>query len=136
MGTKHPWKELQRQNLELWQKDGPFSDCHMQGSHNQLSNADTIAYTSKILLKGPRYSCLLWEEICFNFYLFHHIHSISTLFCAIDILYTDHDNLTIIFNCSSEGPEFKSQQPHGGSTIICSKKFHCCIKKKYDICLV
>jgi hypothetical protein len=23
-------------------------------------NADTIAYTSKILLKGPRYSCLLW----------------------------------------------------------------------------
>ena len=28
-------------------------------SHNQLPNADTIAYTSKILLKGPRYSCLL-----------------------------------------------------------------------------
>ena len=27
--------------------------------HNQLPNADTIAYTSKILLKGPRYSCLL-----------------------------------------------------------------------------
>ena len=24
--------------------------------HNQLPNADTIAYTSKILLKGPRYS--------------------------------------------------------------------------------
>jgi hypothetical protein len=23
------------------------------------SNADTIAYTSKILLKGPRYSCFL-----------------------------------------------------------------------------
>jgi hypothetical protein len=23
--------------------------------------ADTIAYTSKILLKGPRYSCLLWD---------------------------------------------------------------------------
>jgi hypothetical protein len=23
-------------------------------SHNQLPNADTIAYTSKILLKGPR----------------------------------------------------------------------------------
>jgi hypothetical protein len=30
-------------------------------SHNQLPNADTIAYTSKILLKGPRYSCLLWD---------------------------------------------------------------------------
>ena len=28
-------------------------------SHNQLPNADTIAYTSKILLKGPRYGCLL-----------------------------------------------------------------------------
>ena len=27
-------------------------------SHNQLPNADTIAYTRKILLKGPRYSCL------------------------------------------------------------------------------
>jgi hypothetical protein len=29
--------------------------------HNQLPNADTIAYTSKILLKRPRYSCLLRE---------------------------------------------------------------------------
>jgi hypothetical protein len=28
-------------------------------SHNQLPNADTIAHTSKILLKGPRYSSLL-----------------------------------------------------------------------------
>jgi hypothetical protein len=28
-------------------------------SHNQPPNADTIEYTSKILLKGPRYSCLL-----------------------------------------------------------------------------
>jgi hypothetical protein len=28
-------------------------------SYNLLPNADTIAYTSKILLKGPRYSCLL-----------------------------------------------------------------------------
>jgi hypothetical protein len=26
-------------------------------SHNQPPNADTIAYTSKILLKGPSYSC-------------------------------------------------------------------------------
>ena len=30
-------------------------------SHNQLPNADTIAYTSKMLLKGPRYCCLLWD---------------------------------------------------------------------------
>jgi hypothetical protein len=29
-------------------------------SHNQPPNANTIAYTSKILLKGPWYSCLLW----------------------------------------------------------------------------
>jgi hypothetical protein len=29
-------------------------------SHNQPPNADTITHTSKILLKGPWYSCLLW----------------------------------------------------------------------------
>jgi hypothetical protein len=28
-------------------------------SHNQLPNADTIAYASNIFLKGPRYGCLL-----------------------------------------------------------------------------
>ena len=28
-------------------------------SHNQPPNADTIAHTSKILLKGPRYNSLL-----------------------------------------------------------------------------
>jgi hypothetical protein len=28
-------------------------------SHNQPPNADTIVYASKILLKGPGYSCLL-----------------------------------------------------------------------------
>jgi hypothetical protein len=32
LGTKHPWKELQRQSLELRQKDGPSRDCHIQGS--------------------------------------------------------------------------------------------------------
>jgi hypothetical protein len=26
----------------------------------QQPNADTIAYASKILLKGPWYSCLMW----------------------------------------------------------------------------
>jgi hypothetical protein len=30
--TKHPWKELQRQSLELRQKDEPSRDCHIQGS--------------------------------------------------------------------------------------------------------
>ena len=30
-------------------------------SHNQPPNADTIAHTSKILLKGPWYSCVLWD---------------------------------------------------------------------------
>ena len=29
-------------------------------SHNQPPNPDTIAYASKILLKGPWYSCLIW----------------------------------------------------------------------------
>jgi hypothetical protein len=52
--TKHPWKELQRQSLELRGKDAPSRDCHTQDpSHNQPPNANTIAYTSKILLKGP-----------------------------------------------------------------------------------
>jgi hypothetical protein len=32
LGTKHPWKELQRQSLELRQKDGPSINCHVQGS--------------------------------------------------------------------------------------------------------
>jgi hypothetical protein len=32
-------------------------------SHNQPPNADTIAYTSKILLKGPRYKLSL-VRIC------------------------------------------------------------------------
>jgi hypothetical protein len=32
LGTKHPWKELQRQSLELRQKDGPSRDCHIQVS--------------------------------------------------------------------------------------------------------
>jgi hypothetical protein len=32
-------------------------------SHNQLPNADTIACTTKILLKGPRYGCLLCDYV-------------------------------------------------------------------------
>jgi hypothetical protein len=54
LGTKHPWEELQRQSLELRRKDGPSRDCHIQDpSRNQPPNTDTIAYTIKILLKGP-----------------------------------------------------------------------------------
>ena len=32
LGTKYPWKELQRQSLEMRQKDGSSSDCHIQRS--------------------------------------------------------------------------------------------------------
>jgi hypothetical protein len=32
IGNNHAWKELQRQSLELRQKDGPSRDCHIQGS--------------------------------------------------------------------------------------------------------
>jgi hypothetical protein len=32
IGNNHPWKELQRQSLELRQKDGPSRDCHIQRS--------------------------------------------------------------------------------------------------------
>jgi hypothetical protein len=44
-------------------KCGPFITKINLGdpSHNQLPNADTTAYTSKILSKGPRCSCLLWD---------------------------------------------------------------------------
>ena len=32
LGTKHPWKELQRQSLELRGKDEPSTDFYIQGS--------------------------------------------------------------------------------------------------------
>jgi hypothetical protein len=47
-------------------------------SHNQLPNADTIAYTSKNLLKRPRYSCLLWHTLAF-IYGFWAVHQLSLL---------------------------------------------------------
>ena len=54
LGTKHPWKELQRHSLELRRKmDHLETAIPMDPSHNQLRNIDTIAYTIKILLKGP-----------------------------------------------------------------------------------
>jgi hypothetical protein len=49
-----PWRVTkERQSLELRQKDGLETAVSRDPSHNQPSNADTIAYTSKILLKGP-----------------------------------------------------------------------------------
>ena len=61
-GTKYPRKELQRQSLELRWKDGPSRDYHTWDlSHNQPPNPDTIAYASKILLKGTWYSYLMWN---------------------------------------------------------------------------
>jgi hypothetical protein len=49
----HPWKVLQRQSLELGQKDGPSRDCRIQGSiPNQPPNDDSIVYTSKRLLEA------------------------------------------------------------------------------------
>ena len=60
-GTKYPWKELQRQSLELeGRKDhaetAPIKDPY----HHQPSNTDTIAYASKVLLTWLWYSCLMW----------------------------------------------------------------------------
>ena len=40
--------------------DHPESPHPGDPSHNQPPNADTIAYASKIFLKGPWYSSLLW----------------------------------------------------------------------------
>jgi hypothetical protein len=60
------WNEISmeggcRESLELRQKDGPSRDCPTRSPcHNQPPNVDTIPYASKLLLKGPWYSCLLW----------------------------------------------------------------------------
>ena len=53
LGTKHPWKELQRQSLELRRMDHLETAIPGDLSHIQPPNADTITYASKILLKGP-----------------------------------------------------------------------------------
>ena len=39
----------------------PVKNVIRDPSHNQPPNDDTIAYTSKRLLQGPWYSCLLWD---------------------------------------------------------------------------
>jgi hypothetical protein len=52
-----------RDKVWSWDKrmDHLETAIYRDPSHNQLPNTDTIAYTSKILLKGPWYSCLLWD---------------------------------------------------------------------------
>jgi hypothetical protein len=59
---QHPYKN---RSLKVWSCDERMDhlETAISGdpSYNQLPNADTIAYTSKILLKGPRCSCLLWD---------------------------------------------------------------------------
>jgi hypothetical protein len=37
IGNNHPWKELQRQSLELRQKDGPSRDLPDPGFHPIIS---------------------------------------------------------------------------------------------------
>jgi hypothetical protein len=52
LGARHPWKELQ--SLELSERmDHLETAIPGDSSHNLPPNTDTIAYTSKILLKGP-----------------------------------------------------------------------------------
>jgi hypothetical protein len=54
LGTKHPWKDYRD---KVWSCDERMDHLETaitgDPSHNQLPNADTIAYTNKILLKGP-----------------------------------------------------------------------------------
>jgi len=51
MGKKYPWKELQRQSLELRWKKGMCRDCPSRNlSHNQPPNTDTIADARNILM--------------------------------------------------------------------------------------
>jgi hypothetical protein len=55
IGNKKPMEGVTETMFGAVTKDGPSRDCHIgDPSHNQLPNADTIAHSSKILLKGPR----------------------------------------------------------------------------------
>jgi hypothetical protein len=60
IGKKTPMEGVTETKFGAVQKDGPSRDSISRDPpHNQHPNTDSIAYTSKILLKGPRYSCLL-----------------------------------------------------------------------------
>ena len=58
IGSKTPMEGVTQTKFGV-QMDERMDHLETAISHNQLPNADTIAHTSKILLKGPRYSCLL-----------------------------------------------------------------------------
>jgi hypothetical protein len=54
IGNKTPVEGVTEQSLELREKmDHLETTISGDPSHNQPPNTDTIAYTSKILLKGP-----------------------------------------------------------------------------------
>jgi hypothetical protein len=60
-GTKYPGRSYTE---KVWSWDGRKDYAETAPSrdpyHNQPPNTDTTAYASKILLKGPWYSCLEW----------------------------------------------------------------------------
>ena len=62
MGNKVPNGRSYREKVWSWDErmDHPETATPRDPSHSQPPNTDTIAYTSKILLKGLRYSCLIW----------------------------------------------------------------------------
>jgi hypothetical protein len=52
--NKIPMEGVTETKFGVRRKDGSSRDCPTRDpSHNQPPNADTIAYASKILLKGP-----------------------------------------------------------------------------------
>ena len=59
IGNKTPMEGVTETKFGAKTKGWTIQGLPHPGDHNQLPNADTIAYTSKILLKGPRYNCLL-----------------------------------------------------------------------------
>jgi hypothetical protein len=61
IGNKTPMeRDTETQfGAETKRMDHLETDISGDPSHNQPSHADTFVYTSKILLKGPRYSSLL-----------------------------------------------------------------------------
>jgi hypothetical protein len=59
LDSRKPYNSIKKMRYrdKVWSCDKRMDHLEMAISrdplHNQLSNADTIAYTSKILLKGP-----------------------------------------------------------------------------------
>ena len=59
IGNKTPMEGVTETKFGAERMDHLETAISSDPSHSQPPTADTIAYTSKILLKGPRYSCLL-----------------------------------------------------------------------------